>query len=89
MGSVGGGSTVEGCTCANKRTRSVQGLNKVVSPPTALKRDGRAYSSVARCIIVAVPIGTDNTNRTKMGSTTPEQGSFPTVRTIGGRLRLQ
>ena len=52
-------------------------------------RGGRAYCSAARCIIVAVPIGTDNTNRTKMGSITPEQGSFPTVRTIGGRSRLQ
>ena len=56
-------------------------------PPTALKGDGRAYSSAAGCIIVAVPIGTDNTNRTKMGNITPEQGSFPTDRTKGGRSR--
>ena len=64
-------------------------LNNMAYPPTALKGDGRAYSSAARCIIVAVPIGTDNTNRVKLGSITPEQGSFPTDCTIGGRSRLQ
>ena len=58
-------------------------------PPTALKGDRRAYSSAARCIIVAVPIGTDNTNRTKMGNVTPEEGSFPTDRTLRGRSCLQ
>ena len=30
-----------------------------------------------------MPIGTDNDNSKNMGSKTPEQGSFPTVCTIG------
>ena len=87
---MGEGSTVEDRTYANqRRTRSSQRLNKIVPPPIALKGDGRAYSSADRCIIVAVPIGTDDSNRIKMGRVTPDQGSFPTDRTVRGRSRLQ
>ena len=64
----------------------LQLLCKVVSPPTALEGDGRAYTVV---LLAAVPIGTDNTNRTKMGSITPRTREFPPDRTIGGWLRLQ
>ena len=64
-------------------------LGQVVSPPTALKGDSHAYINAARCIIVDVPIVTDNNIRSKVGGITPEQGSFPTVRTMGVRSRLQ
>ena len=71
------------CQSADKVSTT---LEESSFPTDRTKGDGRAYTVV---VLAAVPIGTDNTNRTKMGSITPEQGSFPTVRTIGGSSSLQ